>query len=273
MKFLLALLLIGSVQAAPVTLLVTGTVTPGYGYPVGTMGDGIAPQLGDTLQFKYTVDDTANPTQDPSQLGPIVSIGYSINGSEFQSDNGWGVFSVTQDSDYIFTLYPGNGAEITLRIVETPQAPPGVISSNDFETVPNWALVAQAPPGSVTGTMLVYDLSGAGAYATITNVENITPIEQAPAAPQAPTPAPAQPSPAAPTPVQAPTPVAAPPPPAPPAPVAAPTTSPPTPAPTPVAAPTAIASSVPAPASGGGSVDFLLLAGLVLLKGMKFRDG
>jgi hypothetical protein len=158
-----------------VTLLATGTVTPMYGYPIGTLDSGSTPKIGDTLQFEYTVDPSANPTQDPSMLGPITAIAYSLNGSPFFPDNGYGTFSVAAGSGYNFTLFPGNGAEISLSIDLGPGAPARIIPGSTVDTIPNFGLVAGAPPGSVTTSMLVYDLSGAGAYANINSLKEIIP--------------------------------------------------------------------------------------------------
>jgi hypothetical protein len=157
-----------------VTLLATGIVTPMYGYPVGTLA-GSSPEVGDTLQFEYTVDPTVNPTQDPSTVGPITAIGYSLNGSPFVPDNGYGHISATAGSAYNFTLFPGNGAEISLSILLGPGAPAGIVPGSTVNTVPNFGLVAGAPPGSVTASMLVYDVNGDGAYANITSIKEISP--------------------------------------------------------------------------------------------------
>lgn len=158
-----------------VTLLATGTITPMYGYPIGTLDSGSSPKTGDTLQFEYTVDPTVNPTQDPSMNGPITAIGYSVNGSPFYPDNGYGHINVSAGSGYNFTLFPGNGAEISLSILLGAGAPAGIIPGSTVNTVPNFGLVAGAPSGSVTASMLVYDLSGAGAYANITSIKEISP--------------------------------------------------------------------------------------------------
>jgi hypothetical protein len=131
-----------------VTLLATGIVAPMYGYPIGTFA-GSAPEVGDTLQFEYTVDPTVNPTQNPSTDGPITAIGYSLNGSPFVPDNGYGHISATAGSAYNFTLYPGNGAEISLSILLGRGAAAGIIPGSAVNTVPNFGLVAGAPPGSV----------------------------------------------------------------------------------------------------------------------------
>jgi hypothetical protein len=163
-----------------VTLLATGTITPMYGYPIGTLDSGSSPKVGDTLQFEYTVDPSVNPTQDPSMNGPITAIGYSVNGSPFYPDNGYGHISVTAGSGYNFTLFPGSGAEISLSILLGPGAPAGIIPGSTVNTVPNFGLVAGAPSGSVTASMLVYDLSGAGAYANITSIKEINQPTSAP---------------------------------------------------------------------------------------------
>jgi hypothetical protein len=158
-----------------VTLLATGTISSMYGYPIGTLSSGSTPKLGDTLQFEYTVDPSVNPTQDPIMNGPITAIGYSINGSPFYPDNGYGHIDSSAGNAYGFTLFPGSGAEITLSIALGPGAPAGIIPGSTVNTIPNWGLVAEAPPGSVAASMLVYDLSGAGAYANITNIKEILP--------------------------------------------------------------------------------------------------
>ena len=120
------------------TFLATGIIAPMYGYPIGTLDSGATPKIGETLQFAYTYDPSSNPTDTPGVIGPITSIAYSVNGSPFYSDNSsYQIFG----SVYNFTLYPGNGAEISLS------------------------------PTS----MLVYDLSGAGAYANLTNIKEISP--------------------------------------------------------------------------------------------------
>jgi len=133
---LLIWLVAGAVQAADtdMTFLATGTViqspygNPGWGTP------------GDILQFQYTINPLINPEQDPSQLGPITSIAYSVNGGAFHPDNGWGYMSLGQDG-YGFTLYPGNGAEISLNMN--------------------------------TGIMLEYDNEGFGNYARVNSVQQI----------------------------------------------------------------------------------------------------
>jgi hypothetical protein len=108
-------------------------------------------------------------------LGPITAIGYSVNGNPFYPDNGYGHINSTAGSSYGFTLFPGSGAEISLSILLGPGAPAGIIPGSTVDTIPNWGLVAGAPPGSVTASMLVYDLSGAGAYANITNIKEVLP--------------------------------------------------------------------------------------------------
>jgi hypothetical protein len=122
------------------TFLATGVIAPMYGYPIGTLDSGATPKVGETLQFEYTVDPSTNPTDIPGVLGPITAIAYSVNGAPFYSDlASYQLFG----NDYNFTLYPGNGAEISLS--------------------------------SANGSMLVYDLGGAGAYANITNIKEILP--------------------------------------------------------------------------------------------------
>jgi hypothetical protein len=170
----------GAVQAQvatddSVTLLATGTISSMYGYPIGTLGSGSTPKIGDTLQFEYTVDPSVNPNQDPSMNGPITAIGYSVNGSPFFPDNGYGHISASAGLGYGFTLFPGNGAEISLSIALGAGAPAGIIPGSTVDTIPNFGLVAGAPPGSFTASMLVYDLSGAGAYANITSLKEILP--------------------------------------------------------------------------------------------------
>ena len=99
---LLIWLVAGAVQAAQTdeTFLVTGTITENmWG----------APETG-TLQFQYTIDPLLNPEQDPTQLGPITSMAYSINGGAFQPDNGWGTVDVNSGS---FILYHGSGTQIS----------------------------------------------------------------------------------------------------------------------------------------------------------------
>jgi hypothetical protein len=162
-------------QEDSVTLLATGTVASMYGYPVGTLDSGSTPKVGDTLQFEYTVDPSVNPTQDPSMNGPITAIGYSLNGSPFFPDNGYGHINSSAGSSYGFTLFPGSGAEISLSIALGAGAPADIIPGSTVDTIPNWGLVAGAPPGSVAASMLVYDLSGAGAYANITDIKEILP--------------------------------------------------------------------------------------------------
>ena len=123
------------------TFLATGIIAPMYGYPVGTLNSGSTPKVGETLQFEYTYDPSSNPTDVPGVVGPITSIAYSVNGSPFFPDNSsYQLFG----SVYNFTLYTGNGAEISLA------------SANG-------------------GSMLIYDVSGDGAYANLTNVKEIVP--------------------------------------------------------------------------------------------------
>ena len=123
------------------TFLATGIIAPMYGYPVGTLPSGSTPKVGETLQFEYTYDPSSNPTDIPGVVGPITSIAYSVNGSPFYSDNSsYQLFG----SVYNFTLYPGNGAEISLN------------SANG-------------------GSMLIYDVSGDGAYAKLGNIKEIIP--------------------------------------------------------------------------------------------------
>ena len=90
-------------------------------------------------------------------------------------DNGYGHINSSAGSGYGFTLFPGNGVEISLSIALGLGAPAGIIPGSTVDTIPNWGLVAEAPPGSVKASMLVYDLSGAGAYANITNIQEVRP--------------------------------------------------------------------------------------------------
>jgi len=124
---LLIWLVAGAVQAAQTdeTFLVTGTVIEN---PFGDPGLGTP---GQSLQFQYTF----NPLAD-SQDNPITAISYSLNGGAFQSDWGWGGGDANN-----FTLYPGNGAEISLNMSQ--------------------------------GTMLVYGNDGSGAYARVNNMQQM----------------------------------------------------------------------------------------------------
>lgn len=162
-----------------VTLLATGTVASMYGYPVGTLSDGYSPKIGDTMQIEYTVDPLLPPPQVPN-LGPVVALSYSFNGLPFVSDVGYGNMGVSTGSGYNFTLYPGNGAEAELSIRLGPGAPAGIIPSSALNTIPNFALAAGAPPGSVNASMLVYDVSGSGAYANITSIKEVGAVAAAP---------------------------------------------------------------------------------------------
>ena len=120
------------------TFLATGIIAPMYGYPIGTLDSGATPKVGETLQFEYTVGPGSFVTPFGLSDVGVTSIAYSIDGGAFYSDNA-SYQGYGGSSNFI--LYPGNGAEISLS------------------------------PTS----MLVYDLSGAGAYANLANIKEISP--------------------------------------------------------------------------------------------------
>lgn len=158
-----------------VTLLATGTVVPYYSYPAGEL-DGNQLKVGDTMQLEYTINPSIPSTVNG---GPIVALSYSFNGAPFTNFYG----TEFQDSVsvgaggaggyYNFGLQPSHGEEVNLNVSLGQGAPVGIIPSSNLNVIPNWSLVAGAPPGSVTATMFIEDLAGDGAGANITSIREV----------------------------------------------------------------------------------------------------
>lgn len=178
-----ALLIFASVtaqaQVAPdteVTLLATGTVVPYLdSYPVGSLG-GQQLKVGDTMQLEYTINPSIPSTVDG---GPIVALSYSFNGAPFTDFYGTefqdyaGAVAGGAGGSYDFGLQPSHGEEAYLNVLLGQGAPAGIIPSSNLNVIPNWSLVAGAPPGSVTATMFIEDLLGDAAEANITSIKEV----------------------------------------------------------------------------------------------------
>jgi hypothetical protein len=159
-------------------LLATGTVVPYAGsYPAGSLG-GQQLKVGDSMQLEYTINPSI-PSTAVGGPGPIVALSYSFNGAPFTDFYGTefldsvSVGAGGAGGAYSLGLQPSHGQEVYLNVSLGQGAPAGIIPSNNLDVIPNWSLVARAPPGSVTATMFIEDLAGDGAEANITCIKRV----------------------------------------------------------------------------------------------------